>query len=159
MTRYAILTLLALTLLTGCRTRREAQPTVDVLACVETDTSKVQRELTDTAREETTSEGGITVTEETVITYDSTRQHCVTVSRRIDIRWKADLQSLIAHTSRTLTDSTTKKVDLDIEAEQPAVEPEPKRGGWLDTLKWIALVLCLYGVIVILKFLCGLWKS
>lgn len=159
MTRYAILTLLALTLLTGCRTRREAQPTVDVLACVETDTSKVQRELTDTAREETTSEGGITVTEETVITYDSTRQHCVTVSRRIDIRWKADLQSLIAHTSRTLTDSTTKKVDLDIEAEQPAVEPEPKRGGWLDTLKWIALVLCLYGVIVILKFLSGLWKS
>lgn len=158
MTRYAILTLLSL-LLSGCRTRREAQPTVDVLACVETDTSRVQNERTDTTREETTSEGGITVTEETVITYDSTRQHCVTVSRRIDIRWKADLQSLIAHTSRTLTDSTTKKVDLDIEAEQPAVEPEPKRGGWLDTLKWIALVFCLYGAIIILKFLSGLWKS
>ena len=159
MTRYAILTLLALTLLTGCRTRREAQPTMDVLACVEADTSNVQHERTDTTREETTSEGGITVTEETVITYDSTRQHCVTVSRRIDIRWKADLQSLIAHTSRTLTDSTTKKVELDIEAEQPAVEPEPKRGGWLDTLKWIALVFCLYGAIIILKFLSGLWKS
>ena len=159
MTRYAILTLLSLLLLSGCRTRREAQPTVDVLACVETDTSKVQNERTDTTREETTSEGCITVTEETVITYDSMRQHCVTVSRRIDIRWKADLQSLIAHTSRTLTDSTTKKVDLDIEAEQPAVEPEPKRGGWLDTLKWIALVFCLYGAIIILKFLSGLWKS
>ena len=159
MTRYAIITLLALTLLTGCRTRREAQPTVDVLACVEADTSNVQHERTDTTREEVTSEGGSTVTEETVITYDSTRQHCVTVSRRIDIRWKADLQSLIAHTSRTLTDSTTKKVDLDIEAEQPAVEPEPKRGVWLDTLKWIALVFCLYGAIIILKFLSGLWKS
>lgn len=159
MTRYAILTLLSLLLLSGCRTRREAQPSVDVLACVETDTSRVQRELTDTAREETTSEGVITLTEDMEITYDSTGERPVRIVRRIDVRWLADLQSLIAHTSRTLTDSTTKKVDLDIEAEQPAVEPEPKRGGWLDTLKWIALVFCLYGAIIILKFLSGLWKS
>ena len=159
MTRHAILTLLALTLLAGCRTRREAQPSVDVQVMVEADTSKVQAEQADTTREEITSEGGITVTEETVVTYDSTKRNCVTVSRRIDIRWKADLQSLIAHTSRSLTDSTTKRVDLDIEAEQPAVETEPKRGGWLDAVRCIALVLCLYGAIIILKFLYGLWKS
>ena len=159
MTRYAILILLALTLLVGCRTRREAQPSVDVQVLVEADTSRVLQEQTDTTHEETTSEGGVTVTEETVITYDSTKRNCVTVSRRIDIRWKADLQSLIARTSRTRTDSTAKKADLDIEAEQPAVEPEPERSGWLDTVKWIALVLCLYGAIIILKFLYGLWKS
>ena len=101
MTRYAILTLLSLLLLSGCRTRREAQPTVDVLACVEADTSNVQHERTDTTREEATSEGRITVTEETVITYDSTRQHCVTVSRRIDIRWKAVAESAhLAHAHR-----------------------------------------------------------
>lgn len=159
MTRYAILTLLSLLLLSGCRTRREAQPSVDVLACVETDTSRVQRELTDTAREETTSEGGITLTEDMEITYDSTGERPVRIVRRIDIRWLADLQSMISHTSRSVLDSMDSHVDLDIEAERPAVEPEPKRGGWLDTLKWIALVLCLYGVIVILKFLSGLWKS
>ncbi len=159
MTRYAILTLLSLLLLSGCRTRREAQPSVDVLACVETDTSKVQNERTDTTREETTSEGGITVTEDMEITYDSTGERPVRIVRRIDIRWLADLQSLISHTSRSVLDSMDSHVDLDIEAEQPAVEPEPKRGGWLDTLKWIALVFCLYGAIIILKFLSGLWKS
>lgn len=159
MTRYAILTLLSLLLLSGCRTRREAQPSVDVHAHVEADTGGIQREQTDTSHAEATAEGGITMTEETEVAYDSTGQRPVRIVRRIDIRWMADLQTLIARTSRTLTDSTTKKVDLDIEAEQPAVEPEPKRGVWLDTLKWIALVLCLYGVIVILKFLSGLWKS
>lgn len=159
MTRYAILTLLSLLLLSGCRTRREAQPTVDVLACVEADTSNVQHERTDTTREETTSEGGITLTEDMEITYDSTGERPVRIVRRIDVRWLADLQSLIAHTSRSVLDSMDSHVDLDIEAEQPAVEPEPKRGGWLDTLKWIALVFCLYGVIIILKFLSGLWKS
>lgn len=159
MTRYAILTLLSLLLLSGCRTRREAQPTVDVLACVETDTSKVQNERTDTTREETTSEGGITLTEDMEITYDSTGERPVRIVRRIDIRWLADLQSMISHTSRSVLDSMDSHVDLDIEAEQPAVEPEPKRGGWLDTLKWIALVFCLYGAIIILKFLSGLWKS
>ena len=159
MTRHVILALLALTLLTGCRTRREAQPSVDVLAHVEADTSNVQHEQTDTTHAEVTSEGGITVTEETVVTYDSTGEKPVRIVRRIDIRWMADLQTLIARTSRTLTDSTTKKVDLDIEAEQPAVEPEPKRGRWLDTVRCIALVLCLYGAIIIVKFLSGLWKS
>lgn len=117
MTRHAILALLALTLLTGCRTRREAQPSVDVLAHVEADTSNVQHEQTDTTHAEATSEGGITVTEETVVTYDSTGEKPVRIVRRIDIRWMADLQTLIARTSRTLTDSTTKKVDLDIEAD------------------------------------------
>ena len=159
MTRHAILTLLALTLLVGCRTRREAQPSVDVLTHVETDTSRVLQEQTDTTHTEATSEGGITLTEETVITYDSTGEKPVCIVRRIDIRWIADLQSLIAHTSRSMLDSMDSHVDLDIEAEQPAVEPEPKRGGWLDTVRCIALVLCLYGAIIIVKFLHGLWKS
>ena len=159
MTRYAILTLLSLLLLSGCRTRREAQPTVDVLACVETDTSRVQRELTDTAREETTSEGGITLTEDMEITYDSTGERPVRIVRRIDIRWLADLQSLIAHTSRSVLDSMDSHVDLDIEAERPAVEPERKRGGWLDTVRWIVLLACIYGLVIIIRNWISLWRS
>lgn len=159
MTRHILLALLALTLLAGCRTRRESQPSVDVLAHVETDTSRVLQEQTDTTHAEATSEGGITLTEETVVTYDSTGEKPVRIVRRIDIRWLADLQSLITHTSHSMLDSMDSHVDLDIEARQPAVEPEPKRGGWLDTVRCVALVLCLYGAIVIVKFLSGLWKS
>ena len=159
MTRYAILTLLALTLLTGCRTRREAQPTVDVLACVEADTSNVQHERTDTTREETTSEGGITLTEDMEITYDSTGERPVRIVRRIDIRWLADLQSMISHTSRSVLDSMDSHVDLDIEAELPAVEPECKRGGWLDTVRWIALLTCIYGLVIIIRNWISLWRS
>lgn len=72
MTRYAILTLLSLLLLVGCRTRREAQPSVDVQTHVEADTGRLQREQTDTSHAEATAEGGVTLTEDTEITYDST---------------------------------------------------------------------------------------
>lgn len=159
MTRYAILTLLSLLLLSGCRTRREAQPSVDVHAHVEADTGGIQREQTDTSHAEATAEGGITITEETEVTYDSTGQRPVRIVRRIDIRWMADLQSLIAHTSRSSIDSTASHASSDIEAKQPAVEPERTEEKRMDAVKWVAIALCIYGFVIIVKQLLGIWKN
>lgn len=159
MTRYAILTLLSLLLLSGCRTRREAQPSVDVHAHVEADTGGIQREQTDTSHAEATAEGGITMTEETEVAYDSTGQRPVRIVRRIDIRWMADLQSLIAHTSRSSIDSTASHASSDIEVEQPAVVPERRVEKRLEVVKWLAIALSIYGLIIIVKQLFRIWKN
>lgn len=160
MTRYAILTLLSLLLLVGCRTRREAQPSVDVQTHVEADTGRMQREQTDTSHTEATSEGGVTLTEDTEITYDSTGQRPVRIVRRLDIRWQADLQSLIAQTSRSKIDSTAMHRTFAEQIEQPAVAPkENESGSVLDKLCWIAILLCIYGFIIIVKQLLGIWKN
>ena len=98
------------------------------------------------------------VHEDTRIEYDSVGNP-THIIRSVSMDWLADLEGLMEFASSDDIDLTASHINREVQLESPAVVPTAQKGTLLDTVKWIALALCMYGIVIIIKNWFSLWRN
>ena len=157
MKRIALLALLCMTM-AACCSHRKAQPTIDVQEQLTADTAAAHHERRDSTRVDATATGSMVVHEDTRIEYDSVGNP-THIIRSVSMDWLADLEGLMEFASSDDIDLTASHINREVQLESPAVVPTAQKGTLLDTVKWIALALCMYGIVIIIKNWFSLWRN
>ena len=157
MKRIALLALLCMTM-AACCSHRKAQPAIDVQEQLMADTAAAHHERRDSTRVDATATGSVVVHEDTRIEYDSVGNP-TRITRTMSMDWLAGLEGLMEFASSGDIDLTASRISREVQLESPAVVPASPKGTVLDTVKWIALMLCMYGIVIIIKNWISLWRN